>query len=202
MRIETLTPGNGLEDRIGDIAELRITVFRDWPYLYDGDLAYERKYLGNFARSPGAVCIAAIDGDRVVGASTGLPVGDEHEPIRAPLREAGFDLSRVFYLAESVLLPGYRGQGIYRAFFTGRERHARRLGGFDWAVFCGVERPVKHPLRPADAQPLDDVWRHFGYAHRPDIVCHFAWKDLGEEQETQKPMSFWIKSLKDAGDAV
>ncbi|MGD9867321.1 MAG: GNAT family N-acetyltransferase [Hyphomicrobiales bacterium] len=200
MRIETLTPGNGLEDRIGDIARLRIQVFRDWPYLYDGDLDYEHGYLSTFARSPGAVCIAAIDGDRVVGASTGLPVGDEHEPIRAPLREAGFDLARVFYLAESVLLPDYRGRGVYRAFFTGREAHARTLGGFDWTVFCGVERPADHPMRPAGVQPLDSVWRHFGYTHRPDIVCHFAWKDLGEARETRKPMSFWTRPLGDISD--
>ncbi|MEC9369337.1 MAG: GNAT family N-acetyltransferase, partial [Pseudomonadota bacterium] len=97
VRAVTLTPGKGLEERLGDIARLRIRVFRDWPYLYDGDLAYEKKYLAGFANSPGACCVAAFDGDRVVGASTALPVGDEHEPIRAPLREAGFDLSRVFY---------------------------------------------------------------------------------------------------------
>ena len=30
------------------LCELRIKVFRAWPYLYDGDLAYEAGYLARF----------------------------------------------------------------------------------------------------------------------------------------------------------
>jgi len=26
-------------------------------------------------------------------------------------------------------------------------------------------------------------------------VCDFAWRDLGEAEETAKPMVFWIKQL-------
>ena len=37
IRIETLTAESGLGERLEDIATLRIAVFRDWPYLYDGD---------------------------------------------------------------------------------------------------------------------------------------------------------------------
>ncbi len=64
-RIEILTPRGGLTERIDDIARLRIAVFREWPYLYDGDLDYERQYLGRYAQSPGSVCVAAYDGDRI-----------------------------------------------------------------------------------------------------------------------------------------
>ena len=45
-----------------DLARLRMTVFRDWPYLYDGTLEYEEKYLANFAKAKGAVVICAYDG--------------------------------------------------------------------------------------------------------------------------------------------
>ncbi|MFP5511018.1 MAG: GNAT family N-acetyltransferase, partial [Alphaproteobacteria bacterium] len=41
IRVAALT-GAGLEAALDDVARLRIAVFRDWPYLYDGDLAYER----------------------------------------------------------------------------------------------------------------------------------------------------------------
>ena len=37
-----------------DLARLRIVVFRDWPYLYDGTLDYEEKYLATFAAAKGA----------------------------------------------------------------------------------------------------------------------------------------------------
>ena len=40
--------GTDLDTALDDLARLRITVFRDWPYLYDGDLDYERRYLAEF----------------------------------------------------------------------------------------------------------------------------------------------------------
>ena len=195
IRIETLTPEGGLADNIEAIARLRIAVFREWPYLYDGSLAYERTYLSRYVKSAGAVCVAARDGDTMIGASTGMPLADEHDAIRAPFVAGPFDLDHIYYCAESVLLPDYRGRGIYRSFFKGREAHARRLGGFDTMAFCGVVRPPDHPLRPPDDRPLDGIWRHFGYMPRDDLVCHFSWKDIDRDVVTEKPMRFWLKQL-------
>ncbi|MBO6521382.1 MAG: GNAT family N-acetyltransferase [Rhodospirillales bacterium] len=195
LDVRTLTPATGLADHLGDLARLRMRVFHDWPYLYDGDAEEERKYLSAFARSTGAVCIAAFDGGDMVGASTGLPLTDEHDEIKRPFIEAGIPIDNIFYGAESVLLPDHRGGGLYRKFMDGREAHARQLGGFDRMAFCGVIRPDDHPLKPADAKPLDDVWRHFGYAPREDLVCHFAWKDIDQDAETEKPLKFWLKAL-------
>jgi hypothetical protein len=48
---------------LDDLARLRIAVFRDWPYLYDGDLAYERRYLELYT-NPRAIVVGAFDGDR------------------------------------------------------------------------------------------------------------------------------------------
>jgi len=193
--LRVLTSETGLADHLDDIARLRIQVFRDWPYLYDGDIGYERRYLADFAASGRAVCIAAFDGDAMIGASTGLPLTDEHDGIKAPFAAASIPMESVFYCAESVLLPAYRGQGLYRRFFDGREAHARAQGGFDWVAFCGVERPADHPLKPADAKPLDDVWRHFGYEADETLVCRFSWKDIDRDTETEKPLKFWLKRL-------
>lgn len=195
IRIETLTPGAGLAERIEDIARLRIEVFRDWPYLYDGNLGYERRYLSRYMESAGAVCVAACDGATMVGVSTGMPLADEHEPIKAPFVAAGFDLDRIYYCAESVLLPAYRGRGVYKRFFAARKDHARRLGGFDTVAFCGVVRPADHPLRPKDDRPLDAIWRRYGYTMREDLVCHFSWKDIDCDVPTEKPLRFWLKPL-------
>lgn len=195
LPVRILTPESGLAGHIDDIAGLRLRVFRDWPYLYDGNLEYERRYLADFAAAPDAVCVAAFDGDTMIGASTGMPLADEHDEIKAPFIGASIPLDNIFYCAESVLLSDYRGRGLYRQFFDGREAHARRLGGFDTVAFCGVIRPDDHPLKPVDAAPLDDVWRHFGYAPDANLICHFSWKDIDQEKETEKPLKFWLKSL-------
>lgn len=195
LRLETLTPGPALQRLLDPLADLRIEIFRDWPYLYDGDRAYEAWYLGKFAAADGAVLAAAFDGDELVGASTGLPLAAEHEDFTAPLTAAGYRVDRLYYGAETILRRRYRGRGLYRQFFERREAHARALGGFGHLVFCGVLRPDDHPLKPADAAPLDPIWRRFGYARMDGVTASFPWKDIDQAAETAKPMQFWIKPL-------
>lgn len=178
---------------VDDLARLRIEVFRAFPYLYDGDLAYERNYLQTYVASPGSVVVVAADGDTIVGASTGIPMRDEGDAFKEPFLNAGIDTNDVFYCGESVLLEAYRGRGLYRKFFEGREEHARALGGFEWCAFCAVDRPREHPLRPAGYIPLDAVWTSFGYVKHPELVAAYAWKDVDAEGETSKAMTFWLK---------
>ena len=179
---------------LDDLARLRITVFRDFPYLYDGDLAYEQTYLATYARSEGSVFVIAFDGDTVVGASTGMPMAAETEAVKAPFVAAGHDPADYFYFGESVLLPAYRGQGVGVAFFAEREAQALRLG-HRRTTFCAVERPLDHPRRPQDYVPLDAFWTKRGYRHHPELSTRFTWRDLDETSESPKPLSFWIKDL-------
>lgn len=195
VRLETLAAGPALRRLLDPLAGLRIEVFRDWPYLYDGDRDYETRYLAKFAAAEGAVLVAAFDGETLVGASTGLPLAAEHAELAAPLAAAGHPVGRIYYGAETILRRGYRGQGLYRQFFARREAHARGLGGFDHLAFCGVVRPGDHPLKPADAAPLDPIWRRFGYRRMDGVTAAFSWKDVDRDAETAKPMQFWIRSL-------
>lgn len=193
LRVEALR-GPALEAALEDVARLRITVFRDFPYLYDGDLDYERRYLAPFRTSAGAIVVGAFDGARLVGAATGAPMEDHAGEFAAAFAGTGLNLSDIFYCAESVLLPEYRGRGIGHRFFDIREAHSAALGRHHVA-FCAVQRPADHPARPADYRPLDGFWRRRGYAPLPGVVAHFAWKDLGEAAESLKPLQFWIRRL-------
>lgn len=190
-----LLRGAQITPHIDDLARLRIEVFREFPYLYDGSLDYEAQYLATYQRSADSLCVLVRDGARVVGASTALPLADESEAFQRPFLDAGRDPARIFYCAESVLLPDWRGRGLGVRFFVEREAHARRLGRFDWCAFCAVQRPLHHPRRPADYRPLDEFWMHRGYRHQPELRTHYHWRDVGEAEETAKPMSFWLKEL-------
>ncbi len=184
--------GHEIGPVIDAIAALRITVFRDFPYLYEGDHAYEARYLGVYRDNPRAVVALAEDGGQVVGAATGLPLADADPEFRAPF--AAEAVPPIFYCAESVLLPACRGQGAGHRFFDLREEHARALG-FRRAVFCGVVRPADHPARPAGYRPLDGFWRKRGYAPIDGAVTEFPWRDIGDAAETMKPMQFWGRDL-------
>ncbi len=192
IRIERRS-GADLIPFITDLAHLRIQVFRDFPYLYDGDLGYEKKYLQTYIDKPDSVIVLALDGGQVVGASTALPMRDETEELQRPFIEHGYDLNQVFYCSESVLDKNYRGLGIGVRFFAEREAHAAALGGFKHITFCCVERPADHPRRPADYQPLDTFWHKRGYFKHPELRTEYVWKDLDDTEETPKPMTFWLK---------
>lgn len=178
------------------LARLRIEIFRDFPYLYDGDMAYEERYVQTYVDAPESVMVLAFDGAEIVGASTGIPLEYESAAFRAPFLERGYDAREIFYCGESLLREGYRGRGLYRQFFSGREAYARALGRFATCAFCAVARPADHPARPRGYEPLDAVWKHFGYEPHPELVAAFSWKDVGESDETAKPMTFWLKSLR------
>lgn len=185
--------GAALDAQLDGVAALRIAVFRDWPYLYDGDPAYERRYLQTYRDSPGAILVGAFDGDRLVGAATGTPMED-HAEFAAPLADRGLRLADVFYCAESVLLHGYRGRGIGHRFFDEREAHARRLGR-GHVAFASVRRPDDHPLRPATYRGNEAFWRGRGYAPLPGAFAQYRWKDIGEAAETEKPLQIWLRAL-------
>ena len=193
IHVQALT-GAALEAALDDVARLRIAVFRDWPYLYDGDLTYERDYLAVYRDNPRAVVVGAFDGAHLVGAATGMPMQDHADDFATAFDGTGEDLARIFYCAESVLLPGYRGQGIGHRFLDLREDHARSLG-LEKVAFCSVIRPEDHPLRPARYTPLDGFWRKRGYRPLAGVVAQFGWKDLDQSDETVKPLQFWIKTL-------
>ncbi len=193
MRVEVLT-GEALDAALDDVARLRISVFRDWPYLYDGDFAYEQSYLQTYRDSQDAVLIGAFDGTALVGAATGTPMEDHAEDFAAPFVATGIELGSIFYCAESVLHPAYRGQGIGHRFFDLREAHAAKLG-FAYSAFCAVVRPGNHPKRPKDYKKLDPFWRKRGYAPVPGVVATFKWRDVGVDRATDKPLQFWMRRL-------
>ena len=192
--IEPLT-GEAVRRYIPDLARLRLQVFREWPYLYEGDDDYERRYLETYVRSARSVVVLARDGEQVIGASTALPLADEAPYVTRPFVERGLDPARFFYFGESVLDPAYRGRGIGVRFFEEREAHARGFGRFDTATFCAVRRPDDHPMRPGDYVPLDAFWTRRGYDMDPAFTTRFSWRDIGDGHETEKPMTFWFKRL-------
>lgn len=186
--------GPELRAALPDLAKLRITVFRDYPYLYEGSLDYERTYLDVYAKSEGAIIIAAFDGDKIVGIATAAPMEDHAKAFAKTFQERGYNPEDILYCGESVLLPAYRGRGIGHKFFDLREAHGRGLGR-KFSAFCGVIRPQDHPMRPPDYRPLDEFWEKRGYQKLEGFITHLSWPDVGKPKPTEKPMQFWIHPL-------
>lgn len=192
LRLQTFR-GAEIAPHLDALGDLRITVFREFPYLYDGDPDYERRYLSTYPDTPRSLVALAFDGDRLVGATTCLPLADEVPEFQAPFQVTGIPVASVCYFGESILLPAYRGRGVGRQFFALRQAHADSLPGIRLSAFCAVDRPEDHPLRPPDYRPLDDFWRRQGYVKRPDLRCELRWKEIGENEESPQTLTFWLR---------
>ncbi len=177
------------------IAMLRIVVFAEWPYLYDGSFDYEKKYLESYFKSANSFVVLALDGEKIVGASTAIWLQDADAAFQKPFLEKGYALDSVCYYGESVLMGDYRGRGAGKEFMARRERFARRFAQVRHCAFCAVVRPDGHPKRATDYVPHDAFWSKIGFSPVQGMVAHFEWKDLGEKAVTDKTLQFWLKKI-------
>jgi len=56
------------------IANIRITMFKEFPYLYEGSLEGEEEYLNIYFSSTNSIVLLVLDGDKVVGFSNSIPL--------------------------------------------------------------------------------------------------------------------------------
>lgn len=192
--IHKLATGAEIAPLIPQLGQLRISVFHDFPYLYDGNLEYEQQYLQVYTQNPLSIAFGVFDGDQLIGATTGTPLAAADREIQKPFMERGFDTGEIFYFGESILLPEYRGMRLGHLFFDVREEHARK-NGFAITTFCAVARPDNHPMKPQNHRPNDVFWTKRGY-EKQDFSCYMSWLDRNETEETAKELIFWKKEWK------
>jgi len=181
---------------VDQLAKLRMTVFREYPYLYDGNLMYEQNYLQSYVKSSRSLAvIAKTESQFVVGASTCLPLSDEESRLQGNFEGKGYDVSEIFYFGESVVLPMYRGAGLGKKFFEFRENHAKSFSTYKHTSFCSVVRPEGHPLKPQNYTSPEPLWQRLGYSKLQGITTQYSWPDFGEQDESEKLMQFWSKKI-------
>ena len=187
--------GAAIDGELDAIAALRIRVFREWPYLYEGSLDYERRYLSVYSQCPDSLAILVYAGDALVAVSTALPLGAAEAEMQAPFLAAGLACEDYLYFGESLVLRDYRGQGIGGEFFTRRENHARALG-LPRCCFCAVQRAAEDPRQPADYRGNEVFWQRRGY-QLSELYCEYPWPDIGESRDSNKTLRFWRRDLVD-----
>jgi GNAT superfamily N-acetyltransferase len=140
-----------------------------------------------------SIVVAAFDGDRMVGAATGMPLADHADDFAAAFSGTDIDMKDVFYCAESVLLSEFRGQGGGHVFFDRREAHAARLG-FRKVAFCGVVRPPIIPTGPrATARSTGSGAR--GDMRRLTVSSPISAGAISaRRRRRKKPLQFWMRT--------
>jgi len=186
--------GRQAKPHLNDLAKLRCEVFREYPYLYDGDARAERKYLASYADSKNVFLVIARSEGNIIGVSTCMPMAQADAAFQAPFVAKDADLDEICYFGESVLLPEFRGCGVGHSFFDLREQWAS-IRGFTTNAFCAVSRPADHPRQPDGYRPHDPFWTKRGYVRRDDLVAQLNWRELDDDSTEESPheLVFWSK---------
>lgn len=198
MHIQLFT-GNAIQPYIRNLADLRIEVFKEYPYLYNGDFDYEQVYLYSYIHAQHAAVVLAFDGKQVVGASTCIALEETDTFIQFPFIAKGYDISKGVYFEESVLKKEYRNQGIGVRFFEEREKWAinyfkkKNISTGRFTTFCGINRSEEHSLRPKEYKNLEEFWKHRGYEKQSTLQTQIAWKEIDKEEEEDHTLTFWLR---------
>ena len=169
--------GDEIDAHVSDVAALRIAVFRDWPYLYDGELVHERQYVATKAA-------AGEHDENIDFATTEKIIGTAraHEMRDTAIRlyreaadyaltkgiiiadtkfEFGLDANSVLHLIDEVLTPDSSRFWPLDSYRTGVSPES-----FDkqfirnWLDSIGFDRKPPAPVVPPDiAQKTSDKYR-------------------------------------------
>lgn len=178
---------------IHKVAELRIAVFREYPYLYDGELSYEERYVHMYSQTKDAILVIAEHNHEVVGAITGLPLAESQKEIKALFIKNDIPSERFFYLGEIILLQEYRRKKIGDLMYQQFEKALEEMEFYEKIAICEVVRAENDLRKPLDYKSLDRFWSRRGYVKHPDLVVYFSWREIGGAGEVKHPMVFWIK---------
>ena len=193
-----LLKGEQIKQEIEFVTQQRIRAFREYPYLYEGNLDEERSYLQWLASIPNAALAIAYSQSKPVGFITGIPVKDfEHHfkgSIRA-LENAGWPPQDYYYFAEAVVTPEHRGRGIATKLYALIEQYAHSLG---YTHGCFVtESHEHHPLKPSGYKELNNRFKTAGYS-KIAAAIKFNWQTIqsnGSPQDQEHELQYWIKSF-------
>jgi GNAT superfamily N-acetyltransferase len=187
-----LLQGEKIQDFIEEIARLRIEIFREFPYLYDGNYEYETKYLKKFADIDESIVVLALDENKVIGAFTSLPMRFEQEGVKQEIPSDW--IKNAFYLSEIVLEKTYRKQGIGRTMFQLMLDRINTLQKYNRILFASIEREENHPFKPKDYTSNDEIWIKQGFQKTP-YRSTISWKEINEVTESSKELSIWEKEI-------
>ena len=191
MEIE-IFGGEKIKDVIDELGNFRITIFKEYPYLYDGNLDYERKYLSRYGNISDSILLLVRNKEGILGAATGIPLINDEPEFTEPFKDKNLD--EIFYIGELMIRKDNRSKGIGTLLLKNMLDLIDK-NQFKTVCLYTVYRGNNHPLKPDFYQSPDSLWRKFGFEKHSSYIVYFSWRDLGNVVETEKPMNVWIKDF-------
>lgn len=198
VTVEILT-GKDVQKYIVLLSRLRIDNFKEYPYLYEGSMEYEKQCMQGYMSCPHcAFAIAKVDG-KIAGALTGIPlvsdssIGNDAEKI---FKLNNLSPSEYYYYGEIFVLKKFRNLAVAASLFAAQNSKVKGLG-YKYAVMLTVVREENHPLKPKKYRSPDQLWTRAGFS-RMDLVLNCRWPTIqpdGSVKDINNFLEFWAKKL-------
>ena len=193
IRIETYRASE-IQPHIKDIVNICNHIYREYPYLYNGEHAGYQSYLESYSQRDHSIICCAYDGSKVIGFAAGIPMVETKDLYKETLLENGYRLENLFYLGEFGLEPQYRWQGIEEALYDKIESHARRKG-FETICLWELDDSAHTQYRPQEYIPKDELLNKLGFVSKPYLNFQIFWTNIDELQESAHLAVYWTKTL-------
>jgi len=191
---ESLLTGSAVETCLEELASLRLNIFREYPYLYDGHREDELKYLRLYVDTPDAFVISVNESGEMIGAATGIPLRHEHASMVNPFADTSYPIDELFYVGEVLFYPSYRDRGLGMRLLGRIYEYVRNLGNYRYLTCATVVKQDNHPVCPESYIQIDRFLERTGFVMLPDVTTSFAWKEI-DGINCEHPMQFWVKEL-------
>lgn len=189
-----ITTGQQFQQHINSIAGLRISIFKEYPYLYDGDIQTEMEYLKSYTKSKHSVLIIVKDKQNIIGAVTGIPLAEADEIFLTPFAK-NQSIQSIFYLGEILLLKEYRGKGIGYQMYRMFEDLVRQKTEYHKIALAEVIRCQHDPRKPKNYTSLQKFWVRLGYVEHSDMVIQANYKEIDSNWKIPHSLVYSFKDL-------
>lgn len=186
------------EQEIDQMADMRITYFREFPYLYEGSKEYELHYLNQYKqKAVDAYLVQAFDQDKLVGILTGCAFKSDIEVIRDGAQlfaQKELWVDNYYYIGEAIIIPEYQGRKILPQLIFKLGKTIRKLNKYQSLCFLTVIRKDDDSRKPVDYHSSDQLWLKLG-CQKTDITCSFEWPTIMSDNSVQNILNevqFWI----------
>lgn len=198
ITIETHVNDKALEF-IPEFTRLSEVCLAGWPFFV------KKKTPEQFEKTVDAIkhrldslhAVVVKDGDKLVGGTYGHTIFPRMGDISKNIGKF-HDLNRVYWIAGTMLLPEYQGQGISHKIYNTRDPWIIASGKYDAIAHFIIKRPDNHPLKPKDHVPYGKMWEKRGYRYLEGMDVKLSYEDALDQpgHPGEKIMELWLKDLK------
>ena len=192
MKVETIV-GEEVLEYIHAFVHMSDVCLSGWPFFIKKEAGKAEKMIESL-RSVASDLHAVVvkDGDTIIGGTYGHPIFP-YGPVANNIATL-HDLSRVYWIAQTTILPEYQGKGISHMIYNARD---------PWVIASGKYDAIAHVLvirgdRPASHVPYDVMWGKRGYRHLEGMDLKFKYADAldNPKKPTEKTTQIWLKELR------